>query len=458
MFCLSMKFDREDHAMKQRKYFLMLTFLLIVQFARAGYSAEPLGKRILLENGMVLLLAEKHDLPVVMLNMAIKAGSTSAPGDEPGLASITASLLMQGTTKRTASQISREIDFIGGSMSASGGSDFASASLRVLTKDIRAGLDLFSDVLTNPVFDQKEIDRKVKETLAEIRRQKDEPAVVADEAFDKAVFGGHAYGRTSDDVAAYLPKLTRQDITRFYSSRYGPNNTIISVVGDVSEKEIVALLNEHFKSWSQKDQPLPASVPPPVIDKTIVRKIDKTVTQANIALGHIGISRENPDYYAAMVMNYILGGGGFSSRLMDNIRDNKGLAYDVHSGFAAQKEPGSFMVTIQTKNESANAVIAETLKEIRSIQTEPVTEKELNDAKAYLTGSFPLKMDTSSKIAGMLTSIEIYNLGLDYPSKYANLINAVTREDIRRVAVKYLHPDAMVIVVVANQEKAKLKY
>jgi zinc protease len=444
--------------MKQRNYFFILILFIIVQFARAGYSAEPLAKRILLENGMVLLLAEKHDIPVVTMNMAIRAGSTSAPGDEPGLASITASLLTQGTTKRTANQISREIDFIGGSLSTSGGSDYASASLRVLAKDIRTGLDLFSDVLMNPVFDQKEIDRKVKETLAEIQRQKDEPGVVADEAFDKAVFGGHAYGRTSDDVAAYLPKLTREDITRFYSSRYSPNNTIIAVVGDVNEKEIVPLLNEYFKPWGKKDQPLPASVPPPVIDKTVVKKIDKKVTQANIAMGHIGLSRENPDYYAATVMNYILGGGGFSSRLMDNIRDNKGLAYDVHSGFAAQKEPGSFMVTIQTKNESASAVLEETLREIRRIQTEPVTEKELSDAKAYLTGSFPLKMDTSSKIAGMLTSIEIYNLGLDYPSKYPKVINAVTREDIQRVAVKYLRPNAMVIVVVADQEKAKLKY
>ena len=175
-------------------------------------------------------------------------------------------------------------------------------------------------------------------------------------------------------------------------------------------------------------------------------------------MGHIGISRENPDYYAVMIMNYILGGGGFSARLMDNIRDNKGLAYDVHSGFSARKEPGAFSVSIQTKNESANEVIEETFKEIRRIQRELVTEKELADAKAYLTGSFPLKMDTYAKIAGMLTSIEIYGLGLDYPQKYPGLINSVTREDIQRVAKKYLHPDAMAIVVVADQEKAKLKY
>ncbi len=428
--------------MKQRNFILILIVLCIAPFARTGYSAEPLGKRIVLDNGMILLLSEKHDIPMVTMNMAIKAGSMVEPADKPGLASIAASLLTQGTAKRTASQISREIDFIGGSLSVSGGGDFASAGLRVLTKDLRTGLDLLSDVLLNPVFDQKEIDRKVKETLAEIQRLKDEPDSIAGEAFAKMVFGDHPYGKTNDEVAAYLPKLVRQDIIDFHSTRYSPNNTIIAVVGDVNEKEIRQLLDEYFKSWKKKDQQLQPLAQPPVREKTIVQKIDKSITQANIEMGHIGISRENPDYYAVMIMNYILGGGGFSSRLMDNIRDNKGLAYDVHSGFSARKEPGAFSVSIQTKNESANEVIEETFKEIRRIQRELVAEKELADAKAYITGSFPLKMDTYAKIAGMLTSVEIYGLGLDFPQKYPSLINSVTREDIQRVAKKYLHPDS----------------
>jgi zinc protease len=186
--------------------------------------------------------------------------------------------------------------------------------------------------------------------------------------------------------------------------------------------------------------------------------MDKNITQANIAMGQVGISRENPDFYAVVVMNYILGGGGFSSRLMDNIRDNRGLAYDVRSSFAAQKEPGAFRVWTQTKSESANEAIAEIFKELKRIRTEPVSDKELADAKAYLTGSFPLRMDTSAKIAGMLTAIEIYHLGLDYPQRYASLINGVTKEDILRVAKKYIDPDHMVMVVLGNQEKIKLKY
>jgi zinc protease len=444
---------------KQSKILILVTALfMLMNAAGSVFSAEPLGKRIMLKNGMVLLLSEKHDIPVVTIKMAIRAGSMAGPADKPGLASLTASLLTQGTARRTASQISSEIDFVGGSLSASGGGDFASASLRVLTKDLRTGLDLLSDVLLNPVFEQKEIDRKVKEVLAEIQRQKEEPDSVAGEVFVKEIFGEHPYGVTNDEVAEYLPKLVRQDIIDFHSTRYRPNNTIIAVVGDVGEKEIRQLFKKYFRSWNEKGTPPQTLAQPPARVKTIVQKIDKNITQANIAMGHVGISRGNPDYYAVLIMNYILGGGGFSSRLMDNIRDNKGLAYDVHSGFSARKEPGAFSVSIQTKNESANEVITETLTEIRRMRKELVSEKELADAKAYLTGSFPLKMDTSAKIAGILAYVEIHGLGLDYPQKYPGLINAVTREEIRRVAKKYLHPDKMAIVVVANQKKAKLKY
>ncbi len=444
--------------MKKTRYSLLLTFLLCFSLLAAKADAEPLGKRIVLENGMVLLLSEKHEIPMVTLNMAIKAGSLTEPADKPGLASITAALLMQGTKIRTASQIDSEIDFIGGSLSVGGGSDFASAGLRVLKKDMWKGVALLSDVLMNPVFDQKEIDRKVKNTLAEIQRQKEEPEAIASQAFTKAVMGSHPYGKTNDDVAAYLPKLTRDDIRDFYSSFYGPNNIVVAVVGDVTEKEVVILLSEYFQGWNQSAQKPATHAAPPALDKPLVVKIDKKITQASIAMGNPGIDRGNPDYYAATVMNYILGGGGFSSRLMDNIRDNRGLAYDVHSSFSAQKEPGPFQLWIQTKNESANEAIKEAFAEIRRIQNEPVSEKELADAKAYLTGSFPLRMDTSAKIAGMLTSVECYGLGIDYPTRYAGLINAVTREDVQRVAKKYIHPESMAVIVVANQEVAKIKY
>ena len=420
--------------------------------------AGPLGERIVLENGMVLLLSERHELPVVTVNMAIRAGGIEEPADKAGLASLTAALLTQGTGKRTADQINREIDFIGGSLGVSGGDDFATASLRVLKKDVRKGFALLADVLMHPAFDQKEIDRKVKEMLASIRQQKDEPEVIAREAFTKAVFGMHPYGTVNDDVAAFLPAAARKDIVDLYQRRYGPNNCILAVVGDISAAEAVALAREFFQGWKRADDTTGAHPRPPVIERTTVTKLDKSITQANIAVGQLGIRREDPDYYAVSVMNYILGGGGFSSRLMDNIRDDRGLAYDVHSLFLAQKEPGVFRIWTQTKSESANEAIAEIFKELQRIRKEPVSDKELSDAKAYLTGSFPLRMDTSAKIAGILTAVEIYGLGLDYPDRYPVLINAVTKEDILRVAREHIDPDRMVIVVLGDQEKIKLKH
>jgi len=234
------------------------------------------------------------------------------------------------------------------------------------------------------------------------------------------------------------------------------NRAIIAVVGDTTEGEVRSLISEFFKEWRSVDVQPPARTAPPRIEKVEVRKLDKNITQANIAIGHVGIHRENPDFYAVMVMNYIFGGGGFSSRLVDNIRDNRGLAYDVHSSFSAQKEPGAFRVWVQTKSESANEAILEIFKELRRICKEPVSDAELSDAKSYLTGSFPLRMDTSAKIAAMLTNIEIYGLGLDYPENYQRLIKAIRREDVQRVAAKYLHPDQMVVVVLGNQKQIKL--
>ncbi len=443
--------------MRTARAAVLLVALFLGAFPAASSAAKPIGKRIVLENGMVILLAERHDVPLVTVNVTLRAGALAEPADEPGLAAITASLLTQGTESRTAEQISDAIDFIGGSLTTSAGKDFASADLRVLAKDLRPGLDLLADVLRHPAFAQAEIDRAVRKRLAAIKQQKEEPDAVAKDAFDHAVFGDHPYGRTNDEVAAFLPHLTRDDVERFYRERYGPDTAVVAVVGDVTEQEITDLLQERFASWKKSVHPLQPAPALPKIGKTTIVKIDKDVVQATIILGNLGISREDPDYYSCLVMNYILGGGGFSSRLMDDIRDNRGLAYDVHSTFDARKEPGAFSVFIQTKNASANQVISETLKDIRRMRDALVTRKELADAKAYLTGSFPLRMDTSGKIAGILTGIELFHLGLDYPERYARIINAVTREDVRRAARNYLHPDRMVIVTVADQEKAKIR-
>ncbi|MFQ5456187.1 MAG: M16 family metallopeptidase [Nitrospirota bacterium] len=420
-------------------------------------STKINAERIVIENGIVLLVSEQHSLPVVSLSMIIKAGAIYDPEDKAGLANLTAVLIDEGTKKRSSTQISEEIDFIGGSIHISSGMDYSNASLKILKKDIDTGFELLSDILINPTFPEEELERKRSEILGGIIAENDEPGVVARKAFNKIVFGNHPYHRPVNGLKDTIPGITRDDIVSFYNRYYLPNNTIIAIVGDITRDEAVAIVKKYFGAWKKKEIKYPVIPETLSLDNKKVKIIDKDLTQANIILGHTGISRKNPDFYSIVVMNYILGGGGFSSRLTTNIRDNKGLAYSIYSMFRASSYPGSFYISLQTKNESANEAIEEIFKEIKNIRESLVSDEEISDAKAFLTGSFPLRLDSTSKIAGLLPYIEYYGLGMDYFERYPELINGVTREDILRVAKKYINPDKYALVVVAKQDKAKIK-
>jgi zinc protease len=246
---------------------------------------------------------------------------------------------------------------------------------------------------------------------------------------------------------------------RFYHEHYLPENAILSVVGDLTSEELGSLIERYLRQWKIGDRRQKTEHRAQTEKKHKDRKvviIDKDITQANIVFGHRGIARENPDYYSVSVMNYILGGGGFASRLMKVVRDEMGLTYSIYSSFSSNKEPGQFEVEVQTKNESAGTVIKEILRQINKIRTEPVTDRELEDAKAYLTGSFPRRLETSRRIADFLAAVQLYNLGDDYIERYPDYINRVTKEDVLRVAEKYLNPENYVLVVVGNREKLRL--
>lgn len=437
--------------------FVLAVSLFQVAPADAAPTAKVSAKRIVTENGMTVILQEAHSLPVVNVQMIIKAGAVLDPEEKAGLAHLTASLLEEGTATRSSTQIADAVDFIGAELSAGGGDDYASASLRVLKKDLATGLSLLSDILIHPSFPEPELQRKRQEILGQLIAEKDEPGDVADKAFNQIVFGAHPYHRPEEGTELTLPAITRDDVSRFYDQYYRPNNTIMTIVGDITEAEAVGLLKTYFAAWPQKTITTATFPPAAALEKPVVKLIDKDLTQANIILGHVGIDRKNPDYYAVTVMNYILGGGGFASRLMTNLRDNQGLAYSINSHFQAGAFPGSFSVSLQTRNATAQEAIDGVLAEIRKIRTAPVTDRELDETKAYLIGSFPLRMDTSARIANLLAQIEYYNLGLDYAERYPKLIGAVTKTDIQRVAQKYLDPDHLALVVVAKQNEAKIR-
>jgi len=409
-------------------------------------------KRTVLSNGMVLLTSEQRTLPMVSIELLVDAGSAHESVNQAGLANLTAKLLTYGTKGRSAVQINETLDFIGASLETGCGQDTASLSVTVLKKDLPTGLDLLADVLTQPTFPQAEIDRQKQAVIATIRANEENPGAVAAKAFAAALFPQSPYGRPVEGTEASVKSLQQKNLQDFFARYYRPNRTIVAIVGDVSEQEIAPLLSKALRGWEKGEPSAPPTAPVNIGPPKLVR-VNKELTQANIAMGHGGVARGNPDYYAIQVMNYILGGGGFSSRAMDSIRNERGLAYSVYSFFAAEKSHGTFEFVMQTKNETATEAIRIATDEMRRIREQLVSDQELNDAKDYLIGSFPLRLDTNRKVASFLAQVEYFELGLDYPDRYPNLIRSVTREDVLRVARQYLQPDKLTTVIVGNLQK-----
>lgn len=431
----------------------LLTCPLWVPLASAHHI--PVNRWIT-KNGITLLLVEQHSLPIVQVEVLLKAGSVYDPEDKAGLANLTARLLDEGTSSRSSPQIAEEIDFIGASLSASANADYTSVSLRVLKKDVTVGFDLLSDILIHPTFPPEELERKRKQVLGELMAEKDEPGIVAEKTFDRLLFGAHPYHRPVEGIEETVPRIQRADITAFHQATYRPNNTLMAIVGDITQTEVQGLVKRYLDGWEKKKVPALQIPDPPDLTKRKIEIIDKDLTQANILLGHLGIKRASPDFYALTVMNYILGGGGFSSRLLTVIRENQGLAYSVQSDFDTRYYTGQFTVSLQTQNATANTAIHEVLTQIQQIRTTPVLDQELEEAKSYLIGSFPLRMDTNAKMAHLLGYVEYYKLGLDYLDRYPDFIRAVTKADVLRVAKKYLNPERFILVAVAKQQVAKI--
>lgn len=422
----------------------------------AASSDQMLGQRFELPNGLVCLFSEQTGLPLVTLDLLIKAGVLQEQPGKAGLANLTAELLTLGTQTRTAKQISEELDFMGAKLSASGGQDFASLKLTVLRKDLPAALKILQDILLHPKFAAEEISRKVERLQAALKSEQDEPGIVADRAFRKALYGTFPYSYPIIGTKESLSTLTRQDLISFHQQQYRPNNAILSVVGDLRPAEMQQIAKDFFGSWERAPLAKPSLPSLPAQDKLRVIKIDKDITQANIILGKIGITRSNPDFYAFQVLNYILGGGGFTSRLMDNIRDNRGLAYNVASSFSPGLERGPFEIILETKNSQGGEAINEVLQELQRVRTDLASETELSEAKSYLINSLPMKMDSNAKRAWLMSYVEFYGLGLDYPWRFSELINRITGEEVRAVAQKYLSPDHYLLVVVGKQKEITL--
>lgn len=432
--------------------------LALIGFADRGSAAELTPAKITTANGITVVVLEQHFLPIVEIHALIKAGSAQDPPDKAGLANLTASLLDEGTTARSSKQLAEQIDFVGGSIEVKAGEDFTTASARILKKDVDLGFTLLADILLHPAFPKQEFDRVRSQILGELVSDNDDPGQVAMKAFNQLVFANHPYRWPVNGTEDTLNKMTLTDVQNFYTKEYLPNQTILTVVGDITMEQATTLVQTHFGSWKKGTPPSRSPKKPAMIDKKTVQLIEKDLTQSTIMLGHGGISRTNPDFYAVTVMNHVLGAGGFSSRLMDSIRDKQGLAYGIMSHYDARAMPGSFWINLQTKTETTNQAIAGVIAEIKSLRETPVTDQELAEAKSFLMGSFPLRLDSTAKLAGVLAQVEFFGLGFEYFSQYPKWIERVTKEDVQRVAKQYLNPHHYALVVVGNLVKAKVRH
>jgi zinc protease len=434
---------------------VLCTGLLLTGVASRAADINPV--RIVTANGMTVLFLEQHYLPTAEIYALIKVGAAQDPPEKAGLANLAASLLDEGTTTRSSKQIAEQIDFVGGSLEARASEDFTTASARVLKKDVELGFTLLADILQHPAFHKQEFERVRAQILGEIVSDEDDPGHVAMKAFNQLVFHGHPYRWPAQGTEDSLNRIALADVHQFHAREYVPNQTILVVVGDLTLEQVNGLVQTHFGSWKKGGSGSYQLKKPAALERKMVQLIEKDLTQSTIVLGHTGISRNNPDYYAVTVMNYILGAGGFSSRLMDSIRDKQGLAYGIMSQFDTRLMPGSFLVSLQTRTETTNQAITGVLSEMKAIREAPVTDQELNEAKAFIIGSFPLRIDSSAKLANVLAQVEFYNLGLDYFTQYPKAIEKVTKEDVQRVAKQYLDVQHYALVVVGAISKAKLK-
>ena len=435
----------------------VLAFVFATLPGSPSGAAEIVPTKFVTPNGLTVVVLEQHFLPIVEVHALVKSGSAQDPPEKAGLANLVASLLDEGTTSRTSKQLAEQIDFVGGALEVKAAEDYTTASVRVLKKDVELGFTLLADILQHPAFLKPEFERIRSQILGEMASDNDDPGHVAMKAFNQLVFHGHPYRWPLNGTEESLNKITHADVVGFYTREYAPSQMILTIVGDVTAEQITGFVQTHFGGW-KKVSPPPRSVKSaPPIDKKTVQLIEKDLTQSNVILGHGGISRTNPDFYAVTVMNYILGAGGFSSRLMDSIRDKQGLVYGIMSHFDARLMPGSFWVNFQTRTEATNQAIQGVIAELKSIREAPVTDQELSEAKSFLIGSFPLRLDSTAKLAQVLAQVEFYGLGFEYFSQYPKWIERVTKEDVQRVAKQYLYPQRYALVVVGNVAKAKLK-
>jgi zinc protease len=411
--------------------------------------AAPLAHREVLPNGIVLLVAERPAVPIVAVRLLTRAGAVFDPEDRAGLANLTGALLTRGTAKRTGPEIDSAIEFVGGSLEAAAGRDNLTVALSVQKKDFSLGLDLLSEVVLSPTFPAAEVTRKVAEIQAAIQRSNEDPGTLATRALSRLVYPSHPYGRPVEGTRESVARLTRDDVVKFYARQARPDATVVAVVGAVTVDEARREITARLGSWARPSDPPPSITPPTVAMTPHEETIKRELTQSTLMFGRRAVRQPEPDYFPLSVASYVLGGGS-TSRLYTRVREESGLAYAVYSWVSPARYGAAFAVSAQTRTAEVPKVVVMIREELTRMTREPVSERELALAKQYLIGSFPFRLDTSSKVADFVAAIEDQGLGLDYADRYKERIGRVTVRDVQDVATKYFPPASFSLVTVGE--------
>ena len=413
----------------------------------------PDPDRVVLENGMVVYLLEDHELPLVTITAAMRTGAWLDPADKVGLAALAGATMRTGGTKRmTAEQVDEELEQLAAVISVGIGTESGSAMLDVLKKDVNRGLQIFADILMTPAFDAKRVELARLQSIEGIRRRQDQPQSIAGREFAKLLYGAdHPYARES--TVESITRITPEEIRAFHARTVHPNGIILGVTGDFETKSMLALLRETFGPWPKGD--VPQIVLPPMTaeaesnGKKIVRFVGKGTTQTHLRAGHLSLKEDDPDYPALSLLNDILGGSSFRSRLFNDVRTKRGLAYSVGSSLrAGVREQGVWLLRAETKLSSTQEVISRLMVNVEQLQSQPVTDDELKEAKEAFVNSFVFSFANPSAIVSRLIGLEYDGLPKDFLQQLRDKVVKLTKEDLLRVARTQLHPDRLRILAV----------
>lgn len=429
---------------------LILALLLVLASLGPSLAAKP--QRVVSQGGIEAWLVEDHANPIISAEIAWRdSGSAFDPVGKEGLSRLLAGTMDEGAGPYDSQAYQRRLEDLSIKLSFSAGQDMLHASLITLVRNRDSAFDMLRLALVSPKFEESALNRVKGQILAGLAKSSEDPETIASRTWRAAAFAGHAYARQNEGTAESVPALAASDL-KAALKRLGRDNMIIGVVGDIKPEELAQLLDRTFLDLPTKAavsaMPEAAVAAPQEGIKPFV--VNKSIPQSVVQFGFQGVKRDDPDWYAAYTLNYILGGGGFTSRLMVEIREKRGLAYSAYSYLYPMDHGAAWIGGVATRNDKVAQSIALVRKELENVAQDGVSAQELADAKTYLTGSFPLRFDSSRNIAGLLVSMQADRLGLDYLDKRNDLVARVTRADLARVAKRLIRPENLIVVVVGS--------